>query len=88
MSDIDEFTQKLDAADHKRIGSHEKTQAEKDAENKKLGLQAGVEFTGSIIVGTAIGVGLDYWLGTKPIFFLSFFFSRFGFSLRRLFLID
>ncbi|MCF8495796.1 MAG: AtpZ/AtpI family protein [Alphaproteobacteria bacterium] len=40
----------------------------------RAGIQAGVELVAAIGAGAAIGYGLDSWLGTKPAFFLIFFF--------------
>jgi ATP synthase protein I len=37
------------------------------------GLKAASELVGGIVVGGLIGVGLDYWLGTKPAFSIVFF---------------
>jgi ATP synthase protein I len=31
------------------------------------GLRAGIELVSALIVGGAIGYGLDWWLGTRPI---------------------
>lgn len=74
MSDLDDLEEKLHAAEHRDEPSDAERKASEDAENKRVGLQAGMEFTGSIAVGVLIGVGLDNWLGTKPIFMLVFFF--------------
>jgi ATP synthase protein I len=38
-----------------------------------LGLQAGGEFVAAIILGGAIGWGLDWLLGTRPWLFIAFF---------------
>jgi ATP synthase protein I len=38
-----------------------------------LGLQAGGEFVAAIILGGAIGWGLDWLLGTRPWLFIGFF---------------
>ena len=32
-----------------------------------IGLRVGVEMVSALVVAVAIGWGLDYWLGTKPI---------------------
>jgi ATP synthase protein I len=39
-----------------------------------LGLRIGVEMVSALLVGTAIGWGLDRWLGTKPWLMVVFFF--------------
>ena len=38
-----------------------------------LGLRAGSEFVGAIVVGTAIGWGVDWLFHTKPLFIILFF---------------
>lgn len=38
-----------------------------------IGFRAGVEVVSALIVGIAIGYGLDRWLGTWPWLFLVFF---------------
>ncbi len=42
------------------------------------GLKIGSEFVGAILVGAAIGYGLDYLLGTKPWLLLVFFLLGFA----------
>lgn len=37
------------------------------------GLQVGVELFAGILGGLLIGYGLDYWLGTRPLFLIVFF---------------
>lgn len=44
------------------------------ASDSRQGMQAGIELAGAIFISTAIGYGLDSWLGTKPAFLLIFFF--------------
>jgi len=39
-----------------------------------LAFRVGVELISAVAVGTAIGWGLDYWLGTRPWFMLAFIF--------------
>ncbi|WP_268893640.1 AtpZ/AtpI family protein [Roseomonas harenae] len=38
-----------------------------------MGFRAGVEVVSALVVGAAIGFGLDRWLGTFPWLFLVFF---------------
>jgi len=38
-----------------------------------IGLRAGVEVVSALVVGAALGFGLDRWLGTFPWLFLVFF---------------
>jgi ATP synthase protein I len=37
-----------------------------------IGLRVGTELVSALVVAVAIGWGLDYWLGTKPIFIAVF----------------
>ncbi|GBQ66736.1 ATP synthase F0 subunit iota [Ameyamaea chiangmaiensis NBRC 103196] len=37
-------------------------------------LRAGTEMIGGLAVGVAIGLGLDHWLGTRPLFLIVFAF--------------
>lgn len=45
-----------------------------DAESLSLGVRAGTELVGSIVVCGAIGYGLDKWLETKPWMLIIFLF--------------
>ena len=45
----------------------------RDSSGMALGLRAGSEFVAAIIVGGAIGWGLDRLLSTKPLFLIVFF---------------
>ena len=36
-------------------------------------LRVGVEMVSALVVGVGIGLGLDWWLGTKPWFLVLFF---------------
>ncbi len=36
-------------------------------------MRIAVELSAAIVVGTAIGIGLDRWLGTTPLFLIVFF---------------
>ncbi|MCB1531286.1 MAG: AtpZ/AtpI family protein [Alphaproteobacteria bacterium] len=72
MSDFEELERKLREAE-KGDASPEKVQAAEDQNNKRVALQAGMELTGGIIIGTGIGIGLDTWLDTKPLFIILMF---------------
>jgi ATP synthase protein I len=37
-----------------------------------IGLRVGVELVSALVVAVAIGWGLDFWLGTRPIFLAVF----------------
>ena len=49
------------------------TQAKGDS-GMSLAMRAGSEFVSAIVVGAAIGWGLDWLAGTKPLFLVVFFF--------------
>ena len=49
------------------------------------GMQVGAEFAGGIIVGVVIGLLLDKWFSTTPIFLVIFLFLGFGASLLNVF---
>ena len=38
-----------------------------------IGMRIALELVAGVVVGTAIGLGLDYWLGTKPWLMIVFF---------------
>ena len=61
----------LRAAEAKR----RKTKAGSNDQGQGLAfaMRIGVEIVAALIVGVGIGLLLDYWLGTKPWFFLLFF---------------
>ncbi|MGE0153917.1 MAG: AtpZ/AtpI family protein [Reyranellaceae bacterium] len=42
-------------------------------EKMGIGMRIALELVAGVIVGTAIGLGLDYWLGTKPWLMIAFF---------------
>ncbi|WP_232818337.1 AtpZ/AtpI family protein [Elioraea thermophila] len=39
-----------------------------------LGLRAGLEVASALAVGVGIGLALDWWLGTRPLFLVLFLF--------------
>ena len=45
-----------------------------DGSSLGLVLRVGVELVSAVIVGLAIGWGLDAWLGTRPLFLILFVF--------------
>lgn len=46
------------------------------------GMNVGINLMSSVVVGGAMGYGLDYVFGTLPLFMLVFFFLGFGAGLR------
>ncbi|MFN3701323.1 MAG: AtpZ/AtpI family protein [Alphaproteobacteria bacterium] len=68
---LDEKLKKVRGEDEASI---QKREAENLDTQAKQGIQAGVELVAAIFIPTAIGYGLDNWLGTKPLFILVLFF--------------
>jgi len=67
----------------RRIAAMQDRQNQADRKVEKSGLPAGVgaimgrvatELVAGVIVGSAIGWGLDQWLGTSPLFLVLMFF--------------
>ena len=56
----------------------EKNQGRTDNKGMAYGLKIGAEFVSAILVGSALGWVLDYWLGTTPFGLL--FFLIMGFA--------
>ena len=71
LPSLEQLDEKLRAAEAKR----RKTKAGPDDGGQGLAfaMRIGVEIVAALIVGVGIGLLLDYWLGTKPWFFLLFF---------------
>ncbi len=76
---ISELGERLDRVKAQRGADAE---AELDAEMRGRGMAYGMrmaaELVGAVIVGGLIGIGLDWWLGTKPWLFLLFFVLGFA----------
>lgn len=72
LKDLDE---RLRAARHHRNTIAEKESGKQRGEQGGLGtaLRVGVDLVAALGVGVGIGLLLDYWLGTKPWFFILFF---------------
>ncbi len=39
-----------------------------------FGFRLAIDILAALLIGVGIGFGLDWWLGTKPLFFILFFF--------------
>lgn len=69
--ELDGLGKKIQEAQAARSTETRDAQAAKDAENKRIGMQAGMELVGAITAGFLVGLGLDTWLNTKPLFIIS-----------------
>lgn len=67
-NDLNDLEQKIQQAQENRAAKNSIQKGHND------GMQAGIEFVGSIVVGSAIGYGIDQWLNTAPFGFLIMFF--------------
>lgn len=77
---LDQLDARLRAAQEKRGKRLEGRGGKQDAEGRTargqgigLALRIGTELVAGLVVGVAIGLGLDWWLGTKPWFMIVFF---------------
>jgi ATP synthase protein I len=76
---ISDLGERLDKVKAQR---HAEAQAELDADMRGRGMAYGMrmaaELVAAVIVGGAIGYGIDWWIGSKPWFFLLFFVLGFA----------
>lgn len=71
-SDLEDLDRKLEQAS--KASEHAVSeQKRKDADNMGVGVRAGTELIGSIVVGVFLGWALDNWLHTKPLFLIIMF---------------
>ena len=71
---LDELGARLESAKNTPIDPTSIQKIDRFGNGNALGLalRVGVELVSAVAVGTAIGWGLDYWLGTRPWFMLVF----------------
>lgn len=83
MTDESGNPRPLDELDARLRAARGEVKTEADQETRRgagigpgmgMGVRVGVELISGIVVGGAIGYGLDRWLGTKPWLMLVFFF--------------
>lgn len=74
MSDLNELSKKIEQAQAVKRAEENKNQEKIKQADDRQGAQAGIELVVAIGVSTAIGYGLDQWLGTKPLFIIVMFF--------------
>ncbi len=71
--DIEDFNARLKAAQNERtekeVAAVDRRQASKGA---GIGMRIGIELLAAVLVGGAIGLFIDRWLNTSPIFLLAF----------------
>lgn len=70
LEDLDE---RIREAETRRNGKRGQDDALEKGRGLTLAFRIGTELVAALIVGVAIGIGLDYWLGTKPWFLVVFF---------------
>ena len=78
---LDQLDARLRAAQKRRDGNRVGRGGTRDAADRTdrgrgfgLALRIGTELVAGLAVGVAIGLGLDWWLGTKPWLMIVFFF--------------
>ena len=74
MSDREDLEKRLKQARGEMGPSAEELQKQKDDENKRVGMQAGMELVAAVVVGVFVGYMLDGQFEPKPLFIIIFFF--------------
>lgn len=75
---LDELDARLRAAKAKQVERAGKTGQVSRGSGISFAFRIGVDLVAGVVVGAGIGLGLDYWLGTKPWFMILFFFLGAG----------
>ena len=75
---LDDLERRLDAARAERSKEKKRQTGSGGNQGMGAGMRIAVEIVAAIVVGSAIGLLLDQWLGTKPWLFLLFFFLGMG----------
>lgn len=82
---LDRLDARLRAAQKRRDDNRTGRGGRRDAEDRTdrgkgigLALRIGTELVAGVVVGVAIGLGLDWWLGTRPWLMIVFFFLGAG----------
>ena len=70
LEDLDE---RIRDAESRRSGRRGQDDALERGRGLSLAFRIGTELVAALIVGVGIGIGLDYWLDTKPWFLIVFF---------------
>jgi ATP synthase protein I len=75
---LDDLDARLRAAQAKRAESDGKIGPGSKQSGLGFAFRIGVDLVAGVVVGVAIGLGLDAWLDTGPLFMIVFFFMGAG----------
>ncbi len=70
---LDDLDAKLRKAQSAREPKAPPTERESMARGMSLAIRIGVDLVAALVIGVAVGYGLDVWLGTLPLFLIVFF---------------
>ena len=71
--DIEDFNARLKAAQSERTEKEQAAAGRREAsKGAGIGMRIGIELLAAVLVGGAIGIFVDRWLKTSPIFLLAF----------------
>ncbi len=71
--DIEDFNARLKAAQNERTEKEQAGVSRREAsQGAGIGMRIGIELLAAVLVGGAIGLFIDRWLNTTPIFLLAF----------------
>lgn len=69
--DLEDLGHKLDAIQQsKATEARDALKTQNNADNMSKGIRAGTELVGAIAAGVFLGLLIDGWLGTKPLFLI------------------
>ncbi len=74
----EDFDARLRAAQAKQAERGGKTAPGSRGSGLGFAIRIGTELVAGVVLGVAIGLGLDYWLDTRPWFMILFFFLGAG----------
>ncbi len=74
----DDFDARLRAAQAKRVEREGAPAPGSRGSGIGFAFRIGTELVAGVVLGVAIGLGLDYWLDTRPWFMILFFFLGAG----------
>jgi ATP synthase protein I len=82
--DLDNLEDKI-ADFQKKRDSKDTPEASEALADKDNGYRAGAELIVNVVAGGAIGFGIDYFVGTMPLFLILFFLTGFGWGLYKVY---